>query len=71
MKFLVIFSVLMSTTTFAQMGPEMMVKKWSKFKAMESCYGQDIMKTYMLKMKRAIAKCTKTEMPELDLPLFR
>lgn len=60
----------MSTTTFAQMGPEMMVKKWSKFKAMESCYGQDIMKTYMLKMKRAIAKCTKTEMPELDLPMF-
>jgi hypothetical protein len=71
MKFLVIFSALMSTATFAQMmGPEMMVKKWSKFKAMESCYGQDIMKTYMLKMKRAIAKCTKTAMPELDLPLF-
>merc|ERR1712072_701268 len=70
MRILVLFTFLVSTTTFAQMGPEMMVKKWSKFKAMESCYGQDIMKTYMLKMKRAIAKCTKTEMPELDLPMF-
>merc|ERR1712141_536585 len=28
------------------------------------------MKTHMLKMKRAIAKCTKAEMPELDLPMF-
>jgi len=52
------------------MGNEMMVKKWSKFKAMESCYGEDLMKTHMLKMKRAIAKCTKAEMPELDLPMF-
>ena len=48
-----------------------MGEKWARFKAMESCYGEDIMKTYMLKMKRAIAKCTKAEMPELDLPMFR
>jgi len=46
------------------------MKKWSKYKAMEACYGEDITKTQLLKMKRAIAKCTKIEMPELDLPMY-
>lgn len=47
-----------------------MMKKWSKYKAMEACYGEDITKTQLLKMKRAIAKCSKIDMPELDLPMF-
>jgi len=47
-----------------------MMKKWSKYKAMEACYGEDITKTQVLKMKRAIAKCSKVDMPELDLPMF-
>merc|ERR1711976_691172 len=47
-----------------------MMKKWSKYKAMEACYGEDITKTQLLKMKRAIAKCSKVDMPELDLPMF-
>merc|ERR1719203_820063 len=46
------------------------MKKWSKYKAMEACYGEDITKTQLLKMKRAIAKCSKIDMPELDLPMF-
>ena len=37
---------------------------------MEACYGEDITKTQLLKMKRAIAKCSKVDMPELDLPMF-
>merc|ERR1711997_946530 len=48
-----------------------MMKKWSKYKAMEACYGEDITKTQLLKMKRAIAKCSKVDMPELDLPMFK
>jgi len=48
-----------------------MMKKWSKYKAMEACYGEDITKTQLLKMKRAIAKCSKIDMPELDLPMFK
>ena len=47
------------------------MKKWSKYKAMEACYGEDITKTQLLKQKRAIAKCTKIEMPELDLPMYK
>merc|ERR1712020_767422 len=70
MRILVLFTFLVSSTMGMMMGNEMMVKKWSKFKAMESCYGEDLMKTHMLKMKRAIAKCTKIEMPELDLPMY-
>ena len=38
---------------------------------MEACYGEDITKTQLLKMKRAIAKCSKIDMPELDLPMFK
>jgi len=70
MKIFILCTVLVSSTMGMMMGNEMMVKKWSKFKAMESCYGEDLMKTHMLKMKRAIAKCTKAEMPELELPMF-
>lgn len=47
-----------------------MMKKWSKYKAMEACYGEDVTKTQLLKMKRALAKCTKVDMPELDLPMY-
>merc|ERR1739844_640776 len=44
-------------------GKEMMeMKMWMKMKAMEGCLGEDIMKTHMIKMKKAA--------PELDLALF-
>merc|ERR1712038_819139 len=33
--------------------------------------GEDMMKTSMLKMKKAVVKCTGTDMPELDLPMYK
>merc|ERR1711974_229782 len=48
-----------------------MKKQWTDYKAMESCFGEDMMKTPMLKMKKAVVKCTGTDMPELDLPMYK
>jgi len=52
-------------------GHEKMKKQWSDYKAMESCFGEDMMKTSMLKMKKAVVKCTGIDMPELDLPMYQ
>merc|ERR1712241_667239 len=48
-----------------------MKKQWTDYKAMESCFGEDMMKTSMLKMKKAVVKCTGMDMPELDLPMYK
>ena len=48
-----------------------MVDKWSKHKAAEVCFGEDMMKTTLMKMKKALQKCTGMDMPELDLPIFK
>merc|ERR1712088_616419 len=48
-----------------------MKKQWTEYKAMESCIGEDMMKTSMLKMKKAVVKCTGMDMPELDLPMYK
>merc|ERR1712088_1299027 len=48
-----------------------MKKQWTDYKAMESCFGEDMMKTSMLKMKKAVVKCTGIDMPELDLPMYK
>merc|ERR1711981_258526 len=53
------------------MGHEKMKKQWTDYKAMESCFGEDMMKTSMLKMKKAVVKCTGTDMPTLDLPMYK
>ena len=50
---------------------EKSAKKWAKFKAMESCFGDDMMKTSLLKMKKAAVKCTGIDMPEMELPMFK
>jgi len=50
---------------------EKMVKKWAKHKAAEVCFGEDMMKTTLMKMKKALQKCTGMDMPELDLPMFK
>merc|ERR1712242_655031 len=47
------------------------MKTWTYMKAMESCYGEDNMKQYMVNMKKAVAKCTQQDAPELNLPPFR
>jgi len=46
-------------------------KKWAKTKAMESCFGEENMKIWTVQMKKAVAKCTQQDAPELLLPQFR
>merc|ERR1712168_566264 len=48
-----------------------MMKKWMKMKAMESCWGSENIKSYTVEMKKAIAKCSHEDAPELSLPPFR
>jgi len=40
-------------------------------KAMESCFGKENTKKWMVKMKKACAKCSGRDAPELDLPMFQ
>merc|ERR1712154_244704 len=51
-------------------GMKKMQKLWAEHKAMESCFGENMMKTSLLKMKKAVVKCTGMDMPELDLPMY-
>merc|ERR1712038_1346657 len=51
-------------------GMKKMQKTWAEHKAMESCFGENMMKTSLLKMKKAVVKCTGMAMPELDLPMY-
>jgi len=44
---------------------------WAKLKAMESCWGEDNMKAYTVDMKKAVAKCSQTDAPELNLSAYR
>merc|ERR1712040_2261 len=44
---------------------------WQKLKAMESCWGEENMKLVMVDMKKAIAKCSYEDAPELSLPPYR
>merc|ERR1719347_1512854 len=46
-------------------------KKWAKNKAMESCWGEENMKIWTVRMKKAVAKCSQQDAPELLLPHFR
>merc|ERR1712032_1420070 len=39
--------------------------------AMESCWGEENMKLVMVDMKKAIAKCSHEDAPELSLPPYR
>merc|ERR1712141_963437 len=48
-----------------------MMNKWIKMKAMESCWGSENMKLYTVELKKAIAKCSNEDAPELSLPPFR
>merc|ERR1711944_307993 len=46
------------------------MEMWMKMKAMEGCFGEDLVKDHMIKMKRSAAKCMRVETPELELPMF-
>merc|ERR1711892_1406078 len=45
--------------------------KWAKNKAMESCFGKENMQIWTVQMKKAVAKCSKQDAPELLLQQFR
>jgi len=47
-----------------------MARKWQKHKSMEACFGEQTMRTCLIKMKKAVEKCTGLDAPELDLPMF-
>merc|ERR1712209_131012 len=46
------------------------MEMWMKMKAMEGCFGEELVKDHMIKMKRSAAKCMRVEAPELELPMF-
>merc|ERR1712141_939839 len=70
-SFIVLICVGMAIAGDDMFGHEKMKKQWTDYKAMESCFGEDVMKASMLKMKKAVVKCTGTDMPELDLPMYK
>merc|ERR1711997_645827 len=70
-SFIVLICVGMAIAGDDMFGHEKMKKQWTDYKAMESCFGEDMMKTSMLKMKKAVVKCTGIDMPELDLPMYK
>merc|ERR1711997_299955 len=70
-SFIVLICVGMAIAGDDMFGHEKMKKQWTDYKAMESCFGEDMMKTSMLKMKKAVVKCTGTDMPELDIPMYK
>jgi len=48
-----------------------MAFQWQRMKAMESCWGEENMKLYTVNIKKAIAKCSHEDAPELLLPPYR
>jgi len=46
-------------------------KTWAEAKAMESCWGEENNKLYVVSMKKAVAKCKQQDAPELELPPYR
>jgi len=68
-----VFAVLLLASYAAAHGGDdyHMFKNWANIKAMESCWGDENMKTYTVNMKKAVAKCNQVDAPELELPLYR
>jgi len=67
-----VFLVLCLATLALGGGEEMRkFNKWAKMKAMESCFGKENMKIWTVQMKKALAKCTQQDAPELSLPQYR
>merc|ERR1712226_1544433 len=69
MKVFAVF--LLAAATLGWEMEEKMVKMWTKMKAHEACWGEENTKQYTVKMKKAIAKCTQQDAPELQLPIYR
>merc|ERR1712121_575540 len=63
--------ILLAAATLGWEMEEKMVKMWTKMKAHEASWGEKTTKQYTVKMKKAIAKCTQQDAPELQLPIYR
>merc|ERR1711887_449283 len=48
-----------------------MYQSWVGMKAMESCWGEENIKTQTINLKLAVAQCSQQDAPELSLPPFR
>lgn len=70
-SFVILICVGMAIAGDDMFGEEKLKKQWMEYKSFESCFGENMMKTSMLKMKKAVVKCTGMDMPELDLPMFK
>merc|ERR1711970_776959 len=68
-----IFAVLLLATAILgmEMEHEKMFKTWTKMKAHEACWGEENTKKNTVQLKRAVAKCTHQDAPELELPIYR
>merc|ERR1711997_128293 len=69
MKFFVLLTL--AAVGLADYESKEMMSKWMQMKAMESCWGAETMKQYTVEMKKAIAKCSNEDAPELSLPPYR
>ena len=70
-SFIILVCVGMALAGEDMFGMKKQQKQWAEHKAMESCFGENMMKTSLLKMKKAVVKCTGQDMPELDLPMYK
>jgi len=66
-----VFAVLLLAIAASAEYDSKMVKQWQALKAQESCWGEENMKQYTVEVKKAIAKCTHEDAPELALPPYR
>merc|ERR1711971_1429744 len=71
MKFFVLLTLAAVALADYEMGQEKMMSQWIQMKAMESCWGAENMRQYTVEMKKAIAKCSNQDAPELSLPPYR
>merc|ERR1711915_432501 len=69
MQLVLALSVLVSVTLGGSEYREF--HKWAKNKAFEICFGEENMKVWTVQMKKAVAKCSQQDAPELLLPQFR
>merc|ERR1712178_505776 len=54
--------VLLALTLLVAGGKEKReMEMWMKMKAMEGCFGEDLVKDHMIKMKRSAAKCMRVK----------
>jgi len=57
--------------TYGGWGSEMAIKKYGHMKILSSCYGEEVIKEWMVKMKDAATKCKNEGVSMTDLPSYR